>query len=71
VDTISRSAILGGSQHAADSHRIAQLVIEPSPPDVGQLQFERLDEIIESGRIAARAALEQQRDLVDAIIEPQ
>jgi NTE family protein len=71
ADTISRSAILGGSQHAADSRRIAHLVIEPSPPEVGQLGFERLDEIVESGRIAARAALEHCRELVDALIESQ
>jgi predicted acylesterase/phospholipase RssA len=71
VDTISRSAILGGSQDAADSHRLAHLVIEPSPPDVGQLGFERLDEIIESGRIATRTALEHASALVDDLVDSQ
>jgi NTE family protein len=57
VDTISRAAALGGSQNQAESHRRALLVLEPDPPERRQLDFERLDEIVEAGRETVRAAL--------------
>jgi NTE family protein len=57
MDTISRSALLGGSQHQAESHQQALMVIEPDPPDSGQLEFTHLAAILETGRAAVRSAM--------------
>jgi NTE family protein len=57
MDTISRSALLGGSQNQADSLQRALMMIEPDPPDSGQLEFTHLADIVETGRTAVRSAM--------------
>lgn len=62
IETISRSAIIGGSSDAAAARRRARLVIEPDTSGTGQLDFNRLDALVEAGRAAAVAALTEAGD---------
>ncbi|HEV7888267.1 MAG TPA: patatin-like phospholipase family protein [Acidimicrobiales bacterium] len=71
VETISRSAIIGGSSDAAAVRRLARLVIEPDTSGVGQLDFNRLDALVEAGRQAARAALDSAGDLLTGNVTVQ
>jgi predicted acylesterase/phospholipase RssA len=64
IETISRSAIIGGSSDAAAARLRARLVIEPDTAGTGQLDFNRLDALVEAGRSAAAAALDDAGDLL-------
>jgi NTE family protein len=64
IETISRSAIIGGSSDAAAARLRARLVIEPDTAGTGQLDFNRLDALVEAGRSAAAAALAEAGDLL-------
>jgi NTE family protein len=71
MDTISRSALLGGSQQQAESHQRAVMVIEPDPPDSGQMDFTHLAAILESGRAAVRSALAEHPGLLPLAEAPR
>jgi predicted acylesterase/phospholipase RssA len=64
VETISRSVILGGSSGAAAARSLARLVIEPDTLATGQLDFNRIDALVEAGRLAALDALANAGDLL-------
>lgn len=64
IETISRSAILGGSSNVLAARRQARLVIDPDTLGAGQLDFSRLDALVEAGRKAAFAALDDAGDLL-------
>lgn len=58
VETIGRSALLGGSQRMDDVRARAAIVVQPDTPDAGALRFERLEDMIKAGRRAARPLLD-------------
>jgi predicted acylesterase/phospholipase RssA len=57
VSTLARSMVLGGWQRAEQNRRRADLVISPVVDDIGMFDFDRIDDAIEAGRVAADAAL--------------
>lgn len=57
VSTLARSMVLGGWQRAEQNRRRADLVISPVVDDIGMFDFDRIDDAIEAGRLAADAAL--------------
>lgn len=64
IETISRSAIIGGSSGLAAAKARARLVIEPDTLGTGQLDFNRIDALVEAGREAAVAAVAAAGDLL-------
>jgi NTE family protein len=58
-ETVVRSILLGSIDTAEAAQRYADLVIEPAVAGVGLLQWDRVDDMIEAGRIAAAEALER------------
>lgn len=66
VETISRSATIGGAAGTADQRALARLVIEPDTLGAGQLEFRKIDALIALGRTAALQAVEQAGDLLGA-----
>jgi predicted acylesterase/phospholipase RssA len=59
VDTIGRSMVLGSWQKSTGTREFADLVITPELGAVGMFEFARMDDLVESGRRAATAAIEQ------------
>lgn len=64
IETISRSAIIGGSSGLAAARARARLVIEPDTLGTGQLDFNRLDALVEAGQEAAVSAVTASGDLL-------
>ena len=59
VDTIGRSMVLGSWQKSASTRELADLVITPELGSVGMFDFARMDDLVEGGRRAGAAAVEQ------------
>ena len=59
VETLYRLILLGARDTVESARRHASVVITPDHEGVGMLEFHMLDRMRESGRRAARAALEQ------------
>lgn len=57
-ETLARVLLLGSSDTSELARRHADLVIKPRTQGVGLLEFHQLDAARESGRVAARAAIE-------------
>ena len=58
-ETVVRSILLGSVDTAEAAQRYADVVIAPSVEGVGLLEWDRVDDMIEAGRIAAEKALEE------------
>lgn len=58
-DALVRSVVLGSADTVAAARRHADLVIAPHLPDVEMLDYHRLEDALNAGRVAAAAALEQ------------
>lgn len=71
VETISRSAVIGGWAAAASSRGRARLLIQPEAAAAGQLEFGRINELVEAGRRAASEALASAGDLLDGMVAHQ
>jgi NTE family protein len=56
-ETVVRSILLGSIDTAEAAQRYADVVIEPSVAGVGLLEWDRVDDMIEAGRVAAEKAL--------------
>jgi NTE family protein len=67
-ETLARSLVLGSIESAKASRRRADLVLEPDTGVCEMLDFARLDEMVEAGRRAARAALAHDETL--AVLTP-
>jgi predicted acylesterase/phospholipase RssA len=63
VDTLMRTMTIGSGAAAAAAMARAHVVIQPDTSSVGLLEFHQIDRAREAGRIAARAALAQIREL--------
>jgi NTE family protein len=63
VDTIGRSMTLGSWRRADPDRTLARTVIVPELGDLGMFDFARLDELVERGRRAGRAAAAELPDL--------
>ena len=57
-ETIVRTVTVGSVDTAEAARRHADLVIEPAVEEVGLLDWSQLEPVVEAGRAAARAALE-------------
>ena len=57
-DALVRSVVLGSADTVAAARRHADLVIAPHLPDVEMLDYHRLEDALDAGRVAAAAALE-------------
>ncbi len=57
VTTIARAMVLGGWQRAERNRRLASVLITPEIDMIGLFEFDRIDEALDAGRTAARAAL--------------
>ncbi len=55
-ETLARAIVLGSIDTAKRSRARADVLIEPVTGDCGMLDFSRLDEMVEAGRLAARGA---------------
>jgi NTE family protein len=58
-ETVVRSILLGSIDTAEAAQRYADVVIEPAVAGVGLLAWDRTDDMIEAGRVAALEALEK------------
>jgi predicted acylesterase/phospholipase RssA/CRP-like cAMP-binding protein len=56
-ETVVRSILLGSIDTAEAAQRYADVVIEPSVAGVGLLEWDRVDDMIDAGRVAAEKAL--------------
>jgi predicted acylesterase/phospholipase RssA len=56
---------LAGWRREDPARALARVVIAPELGDIGLFDFRRLDELVERGRAAGRAALAHLGDLVD------
>jgi NTE family protein len=57
-ETVVRSILLGATDTAEAAQRYADIVIEPAVAGVGLLAWDRTDDMIYAGRLAAEKALE-------------
>jgi predicted acylesterase/phospholipase RssA len=57
-ETVVRSILLGSIDTAEAARRYADVVIEPAVAGVGLLEWDRMDDMIDAGRMAAEKALE-------------
>jgi NTE family protein len=57
-DTLARISVVGSRRMTQDNRRLAHVLIAPTVGRVGVLEFRTLDEMIEAGRVAGRAAIE-------------
>jgi len=57
VTTIARAMVLGGWQRAERNRRLADVLITPEIDMIGLFEFDRIDDALEAGRVATRAAL--------------
>jgi NTE family protein len=57
-ETLLRAALLGSSRSADRNRARAHLVVAPDVRGIGMLDFGRLDAIVEAGRVAAEAVVE-------------
>ena len=57
VDTIGRAMTLASWHREDPARALARAVITPELGDIGMFDFRRLDELVERGRAAGRAAL--------------
>lgn len=64
VDTIARSMMIAGGRRDDPVRSLAHTVLTPHLDGFGLFDFGRLDELVDRGREAARAALPQLRDLL-------
>ena len=58
-ETLLRAGVLGSSRVSDRNRARAQLVIAPDVRGIGMLEFRRLDAIVEAGRAAAEAVVEE------------
>jgi NTE family protein len=58
METLSRATVLGSVERAERNRELALLVVSPDMQDVPLRDFRSLDRAIETGRAAARAALD-------------
>ncbi|MDX6226035.1 MAG: hypothetical protein QOE64_2411, partial [Frankiales bacterium] len=58
VETVLRAMTTGSAAATRHAHENASLVITPAGRGVGLLEFHQIDRMVEAGRAAARAALE-------------
>jgi predicted acylesterase/phospholipase RssA/CRP-like cAMP-binding protein len=58
-ETLLRAGVLGSSRVSDRNRARAQLVIAPDVRGIGMLEFRRLDAIVEAGRVAAEAVVEE------------
>jgi NTE family protein len=56
-ETVVRSILLGSIDTAEAAQRYADVVIEPAVAGVGLLEWDRVDDMIDAGRVAAEKAL--------------
>jgi NTE family protein len=63
VDTIGRAMTLAGWRREDPARALARVVIAPELGDIGLFDFRRIDELVERGRVAGRAALAHLDDL--------
>ncbi len=59
-----RTIFIGSGGAAEHARAAGAVVVTPSTMGVGLLEFHQLDTMVESGRAAARAVLEQAGDLL-------
>jgi predicted acylesterase/phospholipase RssA len=63
-ETLMRTIFIGSGGAAEHARAAGAVVVTPSTMGVGLLEFHQLDTMVESGRAAARAVLEQTGDLL-------
>ena len=63
VDTVSRAMTIGSWRRDDPSRALAREVIVPDLGDIGLFDFRRLDDLVERGRAAGRAAAARLTDL--------
>ncbi|MDA8435151.1 MAG: DHA2 family efflux MFS transporter permease subunit [Actinomycetales bacterium] len=63
-ETLMRTIFIGSGGAAEHARAAGAVVVTPSTMGVGLLEFHQLDTMVESGRAAARAVLEQAGDLL-------
>ena len=64
-ETVNSVDVGSGSGGAVDAaHAAGAVVVTPSTTGVGLLEFHQLDRMVESGRVAGRALLDQAGDLL-------
>ena len=61
-ETLMRSLFIGSGGAVAHAREAGAIVVTPSSMGVGLLEFHQLDRMVESGRQAGRALLEQYAD---------
>ncbi|MDN5933309.1 MAG: patatin-like phospholipase family protein [Pseudonocardia sp.] len=64
VDTIGRSMMIASGRRDDPARSLAHTVLTPRLDGFGLFDFGRLDELVDRGREAARAAVPQLRDLL-------
>ncbi|HSN06872.1 MAG TPA: DHA2 family efflux MFS transporter permease subunit [Candidatus Angelobacter sp.] len=63
-ETLMRTMFIGSGGAAENASAAGAVVVTPSTMGVGLLEFHQIDRMIESGRAAARAVLDQAGDLL-------
>ena len=63
-ETLIRTIFIGSGGAADAASAAGAVVVTPSTMGVGLLEFHQLDRMVESGRAAGRAVLEQASDLL-------
>jgi predicted acylesterase/phospholipase RssA len=54
-----RSVFIGSGRAVQEAHDAGAIIVSPSSVGVGLLEFHQLDRMVESGRQAGRALVEQ------------
>jgi predicted acylesterase/phospholipase RssA len=63
VDTVGRAMTIGSWRRDDPSRALAREIIVPDLGDIGLFDFRRLDDLVERGRAAGRAAAARLADL--------
>ncbi|MFN8157730.1 MAG: DHA2 family efflux MFS transporter permease subunit [Candidatus Nanopelagicales bacterium] len=63
-ETLVRTLFIGSGGAVEAAHRAGAVVVTPSTAGVGLLEFHQLDRMVESGRAAGRALLDEAGDLL-------
>jgi predicted acylesterase/phospholipase RssA len=60
AETLARATVLSSWERDAQAHQAADHVVTPEIGPIGLLEFDRIDEVVDAGRRAARELLASQ-----------